>query len=453
MGVISHGNNPGGRLPHGPHQLSPEDVAANQRTRLIDAMVWLIATKGYVATSVSDLIDQATVSRKTFYELFPDRQALVKAAFELCTDATFQEVKTASERSGGPTLQLEAFMRRLCRNAGKHPGMITLCTAEIATAHAGGFELRETLMSRYAGLIQDCLSPDGERPVPHSLAITLAGAVHREIDANLSAGRLLKLTDLSPQLARWIRSYHPVPTGLHIDGDTIKPHPGIGLDGLVGGRAPGTLTLAPEGYLQRVARPSPAFLAHTNRERILDAVAQLNAEHGYSELSVEAIAEHADLSERTFRAIFKNRDEAFAAAVELGHTKGQAIVERTRGGTSLWRDGVRNSIRALLEFLASEPYFTRLAFVDARLAGPAMARRSNEHAAAYARLVFDGAPQRRHPPPIVPEAIVHGLFELAYRHAAEDRTGELPGAAQQAIYLALAPFLGVTAAAEAASGS
>jgi hypothetical protein len=85
-------------------------------------------------------------------------------------------------------------------------------------------------------------------------------------------------------------------------------------------------------------------------------------------------------------------------AVEIGHLKGQALVERARSSTRDWRTGVSHAIHALLEFLASEPYFTRLAFVDAPLAGPEMTRRTHEHAGAYARLLLDGAPQRRRPP-------------------------------------------------------
>ena len=121
-------------------------------------------------------------------------------------------------------------------------------------------------------------------------------------------------------------------------------------------------------------------------------------------LTAQSIAERADVSERAFLAHFKNKDEAFAAAVEVGHMKAQAVVDRARADSPDWRNGVRNAIYALLEFLGSEPYFTRMAFVDAPLAGPAMARRTHEHVGAYARLLLDGAPQRRHPPPIAPQA-------------------------------------------------
>ncbi|MGC2373175.1 MAG: hypothetical protein WA484_04795 [Solirubrobacteraceae bacterium] len=50
-----------------------------------------------------------------------------------------------------------------------------------------------------------------------------------------------------------------------------------------------------------------------------------------------------------------------------------------------------------------------------------MARRAHEHAGAYARLLLDGAPQRRQPPHIAREAAVHGLFEMAFHHAVQHK--------------------------------
>jgi AcrR family transcriptional regulator len=438
-----------GRLPRGPHQLAPEEVVANQRRRLLDSLVWFVHVKGYLATSVADLIRRARISRRTFYELYPNREELLKAAFESCAASLLQEGNEARERAGG-SRQLEELVRSVCLSARERPGTIALCTVEIAALGGAGFELREQLTSGYAQLIEDCLRAEG-RALPAPLAITLASAVLRQVNARLSAGRAEELDELALQLARWIRSYRPVPAGLELAGAPARPWPWIGTDGLLGGRAPGTLTLAPDGRLRHIDRHARGLRTHVNRERILDAVAQLNSKHGYGALTIETIAAHADLPERVFRASFESKEESFASALELGHTKGQAIVARTRAGSGRWVEGVRDAIAALLEFLASEPCFTRLALVDAPLAGPVMARRANEYAATYARLLFDGAPQRRKPPPVAPEAIVNAVFELAYGHAALGRTGELPRSAAQAVYLALTPFLGAGEAAHTAA--
>jgi AcrR family transcriptional regulator len=450
MAVTSQGGGSTGKLPRGPHRLTGEQVAEDQRARLIAAMVRLAGERGYAATTVADIIGRAEVSRKTFYEHFSGREELLLAAFDATSPAVFEEIRAAAQRTGGPTRQFEALMRRLARVARESPGTIALSTIEIAAISPDGLERREHLMGAYGELIDECLGAEGKRPaLPPTLARALAGSTYRTIDARLRMGRSEELTAVANQLARWTRSHHPVPSILMHQQPSTRPWQWIRADGLVGGRAPGTLTLSPEGYEPPQQARSTGFVHHSNRERILDAVAQLTTTHGYTELTAVSIAEHADISERAFLAHFKNKDDAFSAAVEVGHTKGQAIVERARASTPDWRTGVRNAVSALLEFLASEPYFTRLAFVDAPLAGPAMTRRIHEHAGAYARLLLDGAPQRRRPPAITPEATVHGLFELAFHQAAQNRTTELIHSTREVTYLALAPYVGVSEAAEA----
>jgi AcrR family transcriptional regulator len=434
-------------LPRGPHDLTPEEVAADQRRRLIGAMVELVGEQGYAATTVADLIEAAGISRKTFYAHFADRHELLLAAFEDTYPDALEQVKTAAQRGGGPTRRLEAVMRRLCRLAGESPGTIALSTIEIAAANPTGLQKRDRLMADYGEVIERCLQTDSDRGLPQTLTQALAGSTHRTIDAHLRAGRAERLSALAPQLARWTRSYDPLPDGF--DLEQPPPRAWSAGDGLLGGRAPGTLTLAPNGYTPAGGQ-SKSFVAHHNREKILDAVAQLISERGYVPLTAEAIADRADISERAFLAHFKNKDDAFAAAIEIGHMKAMAIVARIRETAADWRTGVRDAVGALIEFFASEPYFTRMAFVDAPLAGAAMARRMHEHATGYTRLLLGGAPQRRRPPEVAPEAAVHGLFELAFHYAVQNRTSELVGVTREAAYLVLAPFVGVSEAAELA---
>ena len=444
----------GSKLPRGPHRLSDKEVATDQRRRLTDAMIALAGEKGYAATTVAEVIAKAQVSRKTFYEHFADRKDLLLAAFDTASSAAFEEVRQAAQRTGGPARQLEALMRHLGKLARESPGTIALSAIEIAAIDPEGIDRRERLMGAYAQLIDACLGAEDERKaLPTTLAMALTGGIYRTLDAQLRLGHGPELTSVCAQLARWIRSHHPVAPALMTEQEQIpSPWRWLGEDGLLGGRAPGTLVLAPEGYEAPLEVRSKGFVHHANRERILDAVAQLTFEHGYTELTAVAIAERADISERSFLAHFKNKDDAFRAAMEVGHMKAQAIVERAKSGAPSWQIGVRNSVGALLEFLASEPYFTRLAFVDAPLAGPKMVKRVHEQAGAYARLMLNGAPQRRRPPAITPEATAQSLFELAFHQAAQDQIPALSVLSREAAYLALAPYVGVATAAELVAG-
>lgn len=77
-------------LARGWHPLTREAVSASQRERILDAMAQAVAEKGCAATSVADVVALAGVSRRTFYELFKDKDdcflAAYRAGMELLLD-------------------------------------------------------------------------------------------------------------------------------------------------------------------------------------------------------------------------------------------------------------------------------------------------------------------------------------------------------------------------------
>ena len=54
-----------------------------QRTRILEAMAEMAVDMGAGAVTVSHVVAHAGVSRRTFYEIFPDREACLLAAFNL----------------------------------------------------------------------------------------------------------------------------------------------------------------------------------------------------------------------------------------------------------------------------------------------------------------------------------------------------------------------------------
>jgi AcrR family transcriptional regulator len=69
-------------LPRGRHRLTREVIAEHQRRRLIEGMARSVAVRGYASTSVERVIEEAGVSRATFYEHFANRQACLLATHE-----------------------------------------------------------------------------------------------------------------------------------------------------------------------------------------------------------------------------------------------------------------------------------------------------------------------------------------------------------------------------------
>ena len=63
-----------------------------QRAKLLEAMVRVVADKGYAAATVADAVRLAKVSRGTFYELFDSKQACLMEGYRLGIEVLAQRI-------------------------------------------------------------------------------------------------------------------------------------------------------------------------------------------------------------------------------------------------------------------------------------------------------------------------------------------------------------------------
>lgn len=70
-------------------------VAASQRHRLLDGVTECVSALGYSAVTVGDIVAAAAVSRRTFYEQFPDIESCFLAAFQAGMELLLQEIQEA----------------------------------------------------------------------------------------------------------------------------------------------------------------------------------------------------------------------------------------------------------------------------------------------------------------------------------------------------------------------
>lgn len=83
------------KLPRGRSALSREDVERIHRSRLCAAMAEVMAEKGYVATSVADVLQRSGVSRQSFYQVFDSKLDCFMAAFDVARDLLLQHLLEA----------------------------------------------------------------------------------------------------------------------------------------------------------------------------------------------------------------------------------------------------------------------------------------------------------------------------------------------------------------------
>jgi AcrR family transcriptional regulator len=461
-------------LPRGSQALPREQVAADQKRRLLRAMTDSVGEKGYRATTIADLVGRAGVSRKTFYEHFANKQECLLATFDVIAADGRQRAIEAYREAGGEGRQeaVEAAIRALFEATIDNPSAARLNMVEIVAAGPAGIERRERAAVQYRRFVHGILQrePD-DGTVPDAVVRAVVGGLSRILYSRVRHGRRAELRQLVPDLMRWVTCYRPTPPilarGEERDStrgqerDTAQGEEqdtGMRPEAVSGGRAPGTLASSSGGDL-RLVRGSMtnvlhSFALHNQRERIVDAVANLTAAGGYADLTVEKIAGEAAMSLQTFYEHFKSKEEAFLFTYEVGHTRGLALVERAYEAQTDWPNGVKAAVGGLLQYLGSEPAFARLALLHMLIATPRTAERANVGISEYLSVLepgFEETSERRRPPAITIEAIGGGLFELMYHYVMLDRVREMPSATTHATYIALAPFIGPEQAAEVAS--
>jgi AcrR family transcriptional regulator len=436
-----------------------EQVRGGQLVRLAGAMIDAVGAQGYRATRVADVIARAGVSRKTFYELFENKQACLLATFDVIAEEGMRQVQSAYLAAEGWPARVEAAIGALFATALENPGALRLSLLEIAAVGPAGIERRERAIVRYEGFVRSALElAPGDGAVSDVALKAVVGGLNRILYRRVLLGDPAGLAELVPDLTRWATSYYPAPAAILGEPVALSSERRQQI-ALGGGRAPGTLAPHPllggrRGLARGDQNVSRSFVVESQRARILDAVTNLVAAQGYASLRVEEIAEQAAVSLVAFYEHFADKEDAFLVAYEVGHGKALAAVERAYAAHEDWRVGLRAGIAALFHFLASEPSFAHIALLDALIATEHTARRVSAGVDAFGQMLVPGLEQTagQRPPAVTVEAIAGGVVDLCLHYALSGRIRELPELTPSATYIALAPFLGGEEAAQIGLG-
>jgi AcrR family transcriptional regulator len=439
-------------LPSGSHGVDPGLVKHNQRERLQKAMIELIAEKGYPAVRIADLAKLAHVSQATFYSLFADKEDLFLGAYDEVAGRTVRAVVEAYGVAGSHAERLAVAMRAWSEIAAAEPEAISLLVLGAFGAGSSALERRRHVLDELERRIYASRdgTPDGDST--DLMVKASIGGICEVTVTRLRDGRAGELPGLADKLTAWATCYpRRLPPGLGAP-PTRPRESGEGAAVLFSERARRAEGRLPSG---RCDLPRQ-FIVKSQRERIVDATAAIVAEKGLAALTIPEIARRANVSHQTFYDIYDSKHDAFLGAQKAGMHQALAVaVDAYQAQQDDWPQAARAGIRALLEYLASEPAHAHLSVVETFAAYPETLEIRDATLAAFATYfepAYELARGHVEVPAIAGEAIAGGIWQVIRHYVENDCTAELPGAAAQLTYFALTPFLGQAAAAKIALG-
>jgi AcrR family transcriptional regulator/DNA-binding MarR family transcriptional regulator len=200
------------RLRPGRDSLSRDKVDGIQRSRILSAMAEVVCEQGLAAATVANVVARAGVSRRTFYELFSDREECFLAAFDHAAGLVSGRVLAEYERPGTWRERIRAALAALLEFLDEEPNLGALLVVHSLGAGPLALERRAGIVDALIAAVDGGRAATGGRkgatPAPLT-AEGVVGAVLAVIHARLTqpAGRDPMVELLGPLMTMIVLPY------------------------------------------------------------------------------------------------------------------------------------------------------------------------------------------------------------------------------------------------------
>jgi AcrR family transcriptional regulator len=196
------------RLPRGRHGLSREEVASQQKARILAATVDVVAERGYPETRVVDIIKSAGVSRKTFYELFEDKEDCFLGAFDIAAGLLLKVTNDGYESApNAPWAErIRLGLGNFLQIIADRPTAAKFCIVEVLAAGPKALARRDAVMRQFTSYIERGRAETSVE-LPGMTSTALIGGVYELLYSEILHGATALLPARLPDILYWV--VHP----------------------------------------------------------------------------------------------------------------------------------------------------------------------------------------------------------------------------------------------------
>ncbi|WP_187774257.1 TetR/AcrR family transcriptional regulator [Lolliginicoccus suaedae] len=182
-----------------------ESATSPARARMLDALAGSVADKGFSATTITDVVGRAHVSRRTFYEHFTDKEDCLLACHHAFSAALAQKLSDASQRGTTSTERITGTVAALLAALQQHPAEARVYFVEMAAAGDRPRQARRETQHMLATLLQELALRGSQRnpamtAITHEMALALVGAISELILDASERDALDQLGGLAPTI-------------------------------------------------------------------------------------------------------------------------------------------------------------------------------------------------------------------------------------------------------------
>jgi AcrR family transcriptional regulator len=200
-------------------------VVDMQRRRLLLALTEVVAGEGLDGASIGAICKRAGVSRRTFYEIFEDREACVLAAFDNAVKGIAKSVLGTPQGESKWGTRVRAGLTVLLEYLDSEPALARLCVIETLRAGPEVIESRKRVLDVLISIIEEGRRESRSKHVPPPLTGEgVVGGVMSVVHARLLEEDSRPLVELTNPLMAMIVHPYLGPAAAQRELDRPTPH-------------------------------------------------------------------------------------------------------------------------------------------------------------------------------------------------------------------------------------
>jgi len=195
-----------------PGVASPSAEPAHEHySRLLEGMARAVAAKGYADTTIADIVREAAVSRRTFYEHFTTKAECLVSLYEAASKLALRAVAEAFDPAQPWHAQVERAMTAYLDYLAQDPVLLRTLFVEILGLGMPGLAARRRVNAEIASFIQAAINSgaSAQGPAVHltsEMAMTVVGGINELVLQAIEQDRVGNLRQLVSPATRLVRA-------------------------------------------------------------------------------------------------------------------------------------------------------------------------------------------------------------------------------------------------------
>ena len=193
--------------------LAADPGVHQHRSRLLEGMAIAVGRKGYADTTIADIVREASVSRRTFYEHFATKAECLVALYEAASHNALKVLRQAVDPARDWQEQAERAIGAYLSAMAANPVLMRTLFIEILHLGPEGLAARRRVNGEIAEYMVAVVNGGrGGGQVSPQMAMAVVGGIHELVLQAIEDGKveeLPQLTQTAAGLVKAVARSHP----------------------------------------------------------------------------------------------------------------------------------------------------------------------------------------------------------------------------------------------------